>query len=69
MKRQPLGILLFPLKKSMKEVVLFDTKQREKEVKAENTFSNWREKKTTTLVLRMNKVSKRMLKPHSKTLQ
>lgn len=24
MKRQPLGILLFPLKKSMKEVLLFD---------------------------------------------
>lgn len=45
MKRQPLGILLFPLKKSMKVVVLFDRKQRRRnKFELKKTFRKFRGK-------------------------
>lgn len=64
MKRQPLGILLFPLKKSMKEVVLFDRKQRGRNrFKSKIHLENGGGK---TMAPRMKKVTKQMLKPHLK---
>lgn len=62
-----MGILLFPLKKSMKEVVLFDRKWRGRNKFRLKIHLENGEKKA--LVLRMNKVTKWMLKPHSKTQQ
>lgn len=58
-----MGILLFPLQKSMKEVVLFDRRRRgKKQAGAENASRKWRKKKKT-VALRVNKVTIWMFKP------
>ena len=58
MKRQPLGILLFPLKKSMKEVVLFDRKQRRRnKFELKKHSENSKKKTPKTFLLGLNKVT------------